>query len=117
MKENKQPKLIAVIPVSSEEEATFFEDNKTIFEDSNCVDIDERFLPCEDYYIWGYYDTETKKYTLSLEVEEIQHVKEFDTEEELKEACKQVALNLKKIVESINAIKSCISDSEMFICS
>ena len=40
MTENKQPKLIAVIPVSSEEEATFFEDNKTIFEDSNCVDID-----------------------------------------------------------------------------
>ena len=46
-----------------------------------------------------------------------QHVKEFDTKEELKEACEQVALNLKKIVESINVIKSCIPDSEMFICS
>ena len=117
MTENKQPKLIAVIPASSEEEAVFFEDNKTIFEDSNCVDIDKRFLPCEDYYIWGYYDTETKKYTLSLEVEEIQHVNEFDTEYELNEAGKQVALKLNKLVDSINAIKSCIPDSEMFICS
>lgn len=41
-------------------------ENKTVFEDSNCVDIAERFLSCEDYYIWGYYDTETEKYTLSL---------------------------------------------------